>query len=149
MNSILTGLLIINDQDAWLTWRAFLSDDGREANSLSNLLQPATAKPIPAVSYPEESGARYPSTIKIALEPREVTLGFAICAASVEDYMSRYTSLLEVLRSGMVRLRVPDLGRTYNLIYRACTSYKQLNLVTEGDIVGRFDVKFIEPKPSY
>lgn len=149
MDALLTGLLTINDQDAWRTWHAFLSDEGRSANSLSSLLQPAAAKPIPTVSYPEESGVRYPSSIRIALEPREVTLGFAICASSPSDYMAYYTELLDVLRSGIVRLRVRELERTYNLIYLSCTTYKQLALVTEGDVVGRFDVKFIEPSPSY
>lgn len=149
MDALLTGLLTINDQDAWRTWHTFLSDEGRSAGSLSSLLQPATAKPIPTVSYPEESGERYPSTIKIALEPRELTLGFAICASSASDYMAYYTELLRVLRSGIVRLRVREIERTYSLIYQSCTAYKQLTLVAEGDVVGRFDIKFIEPSPSY
>lgn len=149
MDATLTGLLLLNGEDVWLRWHAFLSDEGRQGSSLSSLLQPASAKPIPTVSYPEESGARYPQSIQVTLEPREITLGFAIAADTLSDYMAYYTEFLGALRRGLIELRVPELGRTYKLLYRSCSTYQQLAYVSEGYIVGRMDIKFIEPSPSY
>lgn len=149
MDTILTGLLYLNGEDVWLRWHAFLSDEGRQGNSLSSLMQPAALKPIPSVSYPEEHGRRLPQQLTLALESREITLGFAVSATTVSDYMAYYTEFLKALRSGLIELRVPELGRTYRLLYLSCTTYSQLALVEGGAVLGRFDVKFLEPSPSY
>lgn len=152
-DSTLGGKLLLGSEDAWLRYRTFLHEDkAGGTRNYSALLAPSSTKAHKAVSYREEDGERLPEHLAVRLEARDVTLHFAMLAGSKEDFMSMHEQLLSALRqgdgSGYLSLSIPELDRTWRLVYLSGGDYTLSDI--DGDIiVGRFSVKFREPHPSY
>lgn len=149
MNEILSGLLYINKQDIWAEYRAFLSEDNPgEYTNYSALLKPSTMKPYVAVSTREIDGEKLPQTLLPALEPRDIVLQFALCAANEFEFMGVHGKFIEMLRSGWLEMFVPQIERTFRLYYQGCSDYTQLTPFN-GEMAAKIKVKFREPKPQF
>jgi hypothetical protein len=151
MNNALIGLLYINDVDAYVGYGAFLSTDrSGEYKNFSALLNPPTMKPYTAVAFREEDGERLPEVLPSpAFEPRDVDLQFAIVASSATQFMQRYTAFVTMLKSGWLNFRVAEIpGKTFRMYYKSSTNFGQLTPLGGGTVVGKFNVKFREPKPT-
>lgn len=149
---ILNGLLYINGDDVYDTYGAFLREDkAGEYKNYSALMKPAASKGHTAVNIRERDGESYSSCLVPALEARNVTLQFAILAPDKDTFLTRYHDFVTMLRNGIngfLDLRVPELNKTYRMIYLDCTGWEQLSDF-EGEVVARFSVKFREPSPSF
>lgn len=147
------GLLYINEQDAWRTYKVFLAEDKQgEYKNYAELLRPAKAKEQTVVNFPEEHGVRLPQRLSITLEPRELSLTFALVADSKANFLAAYTTFLSKIRegnNGWISLRVPELNKTFRLYYLSSEGYKQMTALSEGKVVALITLKFSEPQPSY
>lgn len=145
---VLDGLLFINDLDVYVAYGAFLCEDRQGANNnYSALLKPPAMKPYVAVNFRELDGEKLPEELLTAYEPREVALQFMILAPSREDFIERWEAFLAMLSSGWLKLRVPELERTFRMYYMSCTEYKQLTKLNADTVAGKFKIKFREPVP--
>lgn len=77
------------------------------------------------------------------LKERDVTLTFFISGDDEADFLSKYTAFTELLYSGIIDLYVPDLNKTYHLLYSNSTQYD--NYLMKAC---RLSVKFREPNPA-
>ena len=69
--------------------------------------------------------------------------------AMIEEGLSAArAALMEVIRAGWVNLKVKELPATYRLYYKTATDAKVSADITDGRIVGRWKMKFREPKPG-
>ena len=99
----------------------------------------------------ERHGVTVPPTIVQRREARDVTLQFAIMAADREEFLSRYTSFVEMLQTGeegWLDFYFPEMNRHFHMFYREASDYKQLTDF-DGEVAGKFTVKFREPLPSF
>ena len=144
---VLKGLLLINDVDPFDAYGAFLAEDKPgDMKNYSSLLKPAAVK-----TQRERHGVTVPSTIVQRREARDVSLQFAILAADREEFLSRYASFVEMLQTGeegWLDFYFPEMNRHFHLFYREASDYKQLTDF-EGEVAGKFTVKFREPLPSF
>nr|DAM03168.1 MAG TPA: hypothetical protein [Caudoviricetes sp.] len=104
-----TGQLFINDQDAWLTWGAYLVGESED-----NLLLPASSKPYTKNDFRSQAGQQ----IFIANpkdESRDVQIELCIISSSRSEYLTAYKNLVKELKSGLVVMYVPLLDEAYNL----------------------------------
>ena len=149
MMMILEGLLFINDQDVYATYGAFLSEDHAGDNTnYSALLKPPAMKPYVAVSFREQDGEKLPDILTPAFEARDISLQFALFADSTADWLARYAAFVEMLHSGWLNIRVPELGKTFRVYYKSCSQYSQLTPLDGGITAGKFTVIFHEPTPT-
>ena len=77
-----------------------------------------------------------------------MTLYIAVYASTLVEYNTRRAALMEVIRAGWVNLKVKELPATYRLYYKTATDAKVSADITDGRIVGRWKMKFREPKPG-
>lgn len=149
---VLKGLLLINDIDPFDAYGAFLAEDKPgDAKNYSSLLKPAAVKTQKEVSFREQHGVKLPAVIVQRRQARDVTLQFAILAADKAEFMMRYTSFVEMLQTGeegWLDFYFPEMNRHFHLFYREASDYKQLTDF-EGEVAGKFTVKFREPQPSF
>lgn len=151
---VLKSLLFINDKDVFAEYGVFLTEaKAGEFSNYEELLRPSSAKQSVAVSYAEEHGERLPDLKDgVQLEPRDITLYFAIVAEDRHAYMEAHKRFFALLREGdkgWLTFRLPELERTYRLRYTALTDWEQLTPLADGKIGSRFRVKFREPQPQY
>ncbi|MEG0994133.1 MAG: hypothetical protein RSE51_09860 [Bacteroidales bacterium] len=149
---VLEGLLYINNKDAYTTYGAFLVEDKPGDNkNYSELLKPAKAKEHTPVDFRHLDGEKYPDTLTVALEARDITLQFAICGTSKADFVAKYQAFVTMLKTGVggwINIRLPELNKTMKLYYKECTEWEQLTDFG-GVVMAKFRVKFREPKPTY
>jgi len=146
---ILKELLYINDKDVYTTYGAILSEESAGGNAnYSALLKPPDMKEYKSVSFREEDGEKLPKKLTPALKARDIVLQFSIVADSKEDFIKKYGLFVNMLRSGWLNIRLPELNKTYKVYYSSCTEYKQLTDFDADRIAGNFKVKFREPKPT-
>lgn len=130
--------LYINGKDAWNTWGA-----GLLAGSYNNLLAPPPMKEYVANNARSQDGSQiFVSNARIS--EREVILMFGIEAKSLDDYLNKYSSLLDELMNGVISLYVPDLKTKYNLLY---ISSVELNTANDKQ-AGTISIRFTEPNPK-
>ena len=149
---VLTGLLTINDIDPYVEYGAFLAEDkAGEAKNYSSLLKPSAVKTQKEVSFREQDGVKVPEVIVQQLQPRDVSLQFAIVAADRTEFSERYSAFLRMLQrgeDGWLDFYFPELKRHFRMFYKEATDYKQLTDF-EGEVAGKFYVKFREPQPAF
>ncbi|WP_418981729.1 hypothetical protein [Alistipes sp.] len=149
---ILEGLLSINGIDPWTEYGAFLVEEKPgDMKNYTALLKPSAVKPQKEVSFREMDGAKVPPRIVQRWEARDVTLQFCIFAADRKEFHARYSGFLEMLRTGVngwLDIHLPELDRHFKMFYKECSDYKQLTDF-EGEVAGRFSVKFREPNPTF
>lgn len=144
-----TGLLYINEADVFEQYGAILCHDRQNRNTnYSELLKPPKMKAYTAVAFRELDGEKLPEELLPRVEPRDVTLQFAIIGESKADFLNKYEKFLEMLRSGWLEFYLPDIDRTFRMYYKECSGYKQLTPLTARRIGGKFTVKFREPEPK-
>lgn len=149
---VLTGLLTINDIDPYVEYGAFLAEDkAGEAKNYSSLLKPSAVKTQKEVSFREQDGAKVPEVIVQQLQPRDVSLQFAIVATDRAEFSKRYAAFVRMLqrgKDGWLDFYFPELKRHFRMFYKEATDYKQLTDF-EGEVAGKFYVKFREPQPAF
>jgi len=149
---VLKGLLLINDIDPFEAYGAFLAEDKPgDMKNYSSLLKPAAVKAQKEVSFREQHGVKLPAVIVQRRQARDVTLRFAILAADKTEFLARYTSFVEMLQTGeggWLDFYFPEMSRHFHLVYREASDYKHLTDF-EGEVAGKFSVKFREPQPAF
>lgn len=149
---ILKGLLYINEDDVYERYGAFLSENkAGEYKNYSALMKPSASKSHVAVNFREHDGERYPEKLLPALDARDVVLQFAICAPDKESFFLRYHDFVQMLRNGnngFLNIKVPELNKTYRMIYLSCSEWEQLTDFG-NEVAARFSVKFREPSPEF
>nr|DAP94169.1 MAG TPA: hypothetical protein [Caudoviricetes sp.] len=146
----LTGYMAINGKDAWTEYSAFLCEDKQDDNTnFDELLKPLEMKDYTAVDFRERDGEELPDVLPSpCYKAHDVTLYIAIYALTLAEYNTRRATLMEVIRAGWVNLKVKDLPATYRFYYKGTTDAKVSTDITDGRIVGRWKMKFREPKPG-
>lgn len=149
---ILNGLLKINGADAYGVYGVFLSEnDEGEHRNYNELMRPAPSKKHTCVSFREKDGEDYPDTLMPALQARDIELRFTLEAESREDFLTKYSAFIQMLRNGddgWLILHLAELDRSYRVFYLDCTEWDQLTGF-EGKVYASFTVKFREPVPAY
>lgn len=132
------GDLYINSQDAWATWKVAMGN-----GFIENLLVPAGLKEFIENESRLENGKRVITTSP-KVSSRDVTLTFNIHGDSTSEYLSNYAAFVAVLQSGTVRIRVPSIKMTFNLIYKKSSSFN----IGRARMDSSLAVKFEEPDPT-
>lgn len=149
---ILEGLLTINDIDPWVAYGAFLAEDGQgNMDNYSALLSPPAVKEQKEVSLREQDGAKVPQRIVQHWQPRDVTLQFCIVAPDRATFLARHAAFVDMLRTGRegwLDFYLPELERHFRMFYKECSDYRHLTDF-EGEVAGKFTVKFREPRPDF
>lgn len=132
------GDLYINSQDAWGQWKVAMG-----SGFIENLLVPAGNKGFIENESRLENGKRVITTNpKVA--SRDVTLTFNIHGDSTSEYLANYASFVAVLQAGLVKIRIPAINMTFNLIYKKSTSFS----LDRPRLNSSLAVKFEEPNPA-
>ncbi len=149
---ILKGLLYINEVDVYEKYGAFLTEEKQEDTSnYDALMQPSEVKEQAEVSFRERDGVELPAEIMQKLKARDVSLKFAIVADDKKTFLTNYSEFLKMLRNGnkgWLDVYLPELDMHFAFYYKSAEKYKQLTDF-EGQVMGRFSVKFREPKPKF
>lgn len=150
----LNNQVVINGTDIWNAFGAFLTEErpgGRE--NLTAILSPSKAKVPVGVTFREENGTKYLSTLHLKNEERDVTLHFAIFAKTRMQWLEQYRGFIQFLKQGdkgWLNICFPALDLTLRMFYLEASSFKPLTyLWKEGVQASRFKVKFREPVPSF
>lgn len=138
------GKLFINGYDAWETWGVFLED-----GSYDRLLSGETMKPYTTNQSRSIDGVKV-SIKNPRVEEKNVTLVFCFSERPV-SFLTRLETFLGTLRNGKLvdgkihptELNVPDLGKTFRLIYEGNGTLSQSGLK-----IGKIMVRFTEPNPT-
>lgn len=132
------GNLYINNQDAWGQWKVAMG-----SGFIENLLVPAGNKEFIENESRLENGKRVITTNpKVA--SRDVTLTFNIHGDSTSEYLSNYAAFVAILQAGAVKIRVPAINMTFNLIYKKSNSFNIGRTRMDSSLA----VKFEEPNPT-
>lgn len=151
MGKILSGLVLINNVDIWPEYGAFLTEKkkgGRE--NLKAILRASKTKEHIAVNIREQNGRKYPTTLTVANDERDVTLYFALVADSTEDWWQQYRAFIAFLKSGWLNVEFPALDITLRMFYLDCSDVEPLSDLwndCQRKTASRFKVKFKEPNP--
>lgn len=150
---ILKGLLFINGKDAYAEYGAYLSEDAPgEHKNYSALLKIGKAKARTAVDFPEQHGRKYGQKVTTRLDERQIDLQFCIEGSSGADFLKRYSRFVSDLcegdADGWLNFELPELGKTFRLLYSDCQDWSQLTPL-EGKVYASFIVSFTEPNPNY
>lgn len=152
MDNILSGLVLINSTDIWLTYGAFLVENKRGGmENITSIMTPSEAKEDTAVDIREENGEKYSSTLTPRNKARDVELYFAIYAKTQADWMKNYFAFINFLKQGAdgwLDIYFPQLYMTLHVKYSQCSKFTPLTyLWKEGVHASKFKVKFREPVP--
>lgn len=151
MGKILSGLVLINEVDIYDEYGTYLTEKkkgGRE--NLKAILRASKTKEHVAVNIREENGRKYPTTLTMANDERDVTLYFALVADSTEEWWQQYRAFIAFLKSGWLNVKFPTLGLTLRMFYLDSPDVEPLSdLWNDGQrkTASRFKVKFKEPNP--
>ena len=145
----LTGYVTINGKDVWTEYFAFLCEDKMDDNfNFEELQKPLEMKEYTTVEFRERDGEELPDELPSPrYKARDVTLYIAVYASTLSEYNIRRAAFMEAIRAGWVNLKVKELPATYRFYYKGTTDSKIITDVT-GTTIGRWKVKFREPKPG-
>lgn len=133
------GQAYINDKDIYTTWGAVLAKGAYEA-----LLKPAPNKALIENKSRLEHGKRVIINSNICkTDERDVAISFWIKGTSESDYLAKYESFINEIISGLIKLKVPALGRVFKFTYLDCSSYGDY-----GSMVGKLTLKLNEANPK-
>lgn len=147
----LTGYMTINGVDAWTDYFAFLCEDKVDDSfNFGELQKPLEMKEYTTVEFRERDGEELPDVLPSPrYKARDVTLYIAVYASTLSEYNTRRAAFMEAIRAGWVNLKVKELPTAYRFYYKGITDAKVLEDATDGRIIGRWKVKFREPKPGF
>ncbi len=150
---ITKGLLYVNDKDAATEWGVFLTEKKEgEWTNYEALLKPSSTKELTVVDNPDQTGEELPDEIELHLQARDVELYFCLWAETTAKYFTQYGNFFSTLvtgEKGWLKLRVPEISRTFTLRYLGASEIEQLTPLSEGGVCSRMRLKFREPKPQY
>ena len=87
---------------------------------------------------------------EVRFEARDVSLRLAMVTDDEQEFRTRYKNFIDVLRSGLLNVRVSEIGKTYRLYYLSCPGVvMRTRLRTSGKLAAMWTVKFREPKPEF
>lgn len=127
------GHLYINDKDAFAVFGVFLEDGSENALRL-----PAPMKPFISINAASQHGEQVKPNKRV--DKKQFSLTF--CFSWEVDYNTKYDLFVSELEKVNIALKVPMLGKIYNLIYVDSRNYE--SILHAGKIV----VNFIEPNPK-
>ena len=144
----MTGLLTINNKDAWTEFGTFLcetSADGR--TNAAALLAVPSAKEITYVDFRERNGEDAPDDPQLKLQSIDRTLQICVTAPTEEQRTERYLSLLALLTSGWLDISVTGFG-TYRMVYKQMDGEPEWYTARGGTCVAILRVTLHEPRPT-
>lgn len=147
---ILEGLLSVNGVDIYKEYGAFLAEDSAGSHTnYDELLKVPAMKAYTTVAFREENGERLPDILpEPYYEARDVTLQFGIIAETKEEWYRKYLAFLTFLRSGWLVFSLSELGTTYRMFFKSCTTWQMVTpFKAGGKIYGKTKMKFREPNP--
>lgn len=152
MESILSGLVLINGIDIWTEYGVFLAEDTRGGmDNLAEILTPSKTKSDTAVNFREEDGEKYSDVLTAKNEARDVVLHFALYAETRALWMKRYMDFVKFCKEGekgWLDIDFTQIGLTLHVKYTECTDFTPLTyLWSDGVHAGKFRMKFREPLP--
>lgn len=144
------GKLFINNRDAYTNYGVFLTPTrGGAYDNISALLTPPAIKAYTTVSYRERDGEETDVSMP-RFEARDVSLRFAMVTDTEQEFRTRYKAFVDTLKSGLLDVRVSEIGKTYKLYYLSCPGMvMKTRLRTTGRLAAQWTVKFREPKPEF
>lgn len=145
-----TGKLYINNLDAYTEYGVFLAKDrGGTYDNISVLMTPPPAKKHTAIDYRECDGEEV-DVSGVRFEARDVSLRFAMIVDGEQEFRTKYKNFIDVLKSGMINMRVTETGKTYKFYYQSCPGMvMKTRLKTTGKLAAMWTIKFREPKPEF
>ena len=124
-------------------------DRGGTYDNLSALLTPPPAKRHTTVDYRERDGEEA-DVSDVRFEARDISLRLAMITDNEQEFRTKYKGFIEILRSGLLNVRVSEIGKTYKLYYLSCPgTVMKTRLRTTGRLAAIWTVKFREPKPDF
>ena len=154
MGNILSGLVLVNNTDIWVKYGAYLTEKKKGGrDNMKAILKASKTKEHIAVNIREENGRKYPTSLTVVNDEREVSLYFALVADSTADWWRKYREFIQFLKqgsNGWLDVKFPTLGITLRMFYLDCSDVEPLSdLWNEGKTkkASRFKVKFKEPNP--
>lgn len=144
----------INDIDVYLTYGAFLAEERKGGrNNLNAILKASKVKEQTGVDIRENNGSEYPEELDVQNLQRDLTLTFAITAATRAEWIGKYTSFIQFLKNGhngWLTMKFPTLGNfTIRCYYLDTTDFSALTYIwLEGQQAALFKVTFREPQPT-
>lgn len=133
------GDLIINDNDAYVSWGVSLLQ-----GALTALMTPAPMKAF----IESKTRLKHGSTVvdkTPRVDSRELNLQVSIKAKSESDYATKYAAFIGELQKGEVKLQTRwQSGVTYRLRYQSCSQFSGL---ATGRPLVKMTLKFYEPNP--
>ncbi|ERJ73728.1 hypothetical protein J5A56_01450 [Prevotella melaninogenica] len=152
MTKILEGQVLVNGIDIWKEYGVFLTEEkkgGRE--NLNAILTPSKAKEHVGVDIREHNGKKYSQVLSPANVERDITLHFALYAATREVWLQKYMAFIRFLKAGdkgWLTVKFRELNLSVKVFFLDCSSYRSLTyLWKEGVQASSFKVKFREPNP--
>ena len=133
-----TGKLYINNLDAYTEYGVFLAKDrGGTYDNISVLMTPPPAKKHTTIDYRECDG-------------EEVDVSGVRFVDGEQEFRTKYKNFIDVLKSGMINMRVTETGKTYKFYYQSCPGMvMKTRLKTTGKLAAMWTIKFREPKPEF
>ena len=152
MTHILEGQVLINGTDIWQEYGVFLTEEKKGGKENQNaILAASKTKSHVGVDIRENNGKKYSDSLTVANQERDVTLHFALYAATKAGWLSSYQTFIRFLKSGedgWLNVNFPSLGLTLRMFYVSCSQFKGLTyLWNEGVQAGSFKITFKEPNP--
>lgn len=135
----MTGDLLINGKDAFITWGVRMGDGFLDAidgfNEMKDYIENESRL---------EHGKRV-ITDNAKVDSREITLQFTIEGSSESDYRAKKKAFQTELEKGAVNIKIPALGdEIYKLIYLG----KSISYGMSSDrCFAKVSSKFCEPNP--
>lgn len=144
------GLLLINGIDM-AEYGTFLCETTASGHSnYDALMKPSKIKELTSVSYQERNGEELPDEIVLKHEARDFSLKLAIIGDTREQWFEHYESLLNLLQSGWLELKVPELNRSFKVYLKEITQYTQLTVLKHsGKQISTITALFREPQPQF
>jgi hypothetical protein len=153
MMEALNGLLFINNQDVYVNYGAYLAEEKQgDHKNYDSLMKPSKTKATTAVDFREENGEKYPDTLLVTSEARDITLRFAVIATGKTAFLQQYQDFIGLLKNGnngWLNIRFPELDITFRVFYKESSGYEQLTFFDDGDVGAIITVKFREPQPTF
>ncbi len=142
------GLFYINDIDM-ATYGCFLwEENAGDHTNYDSLMKPPKMKEYTSVSYRELDGEELPDLLLTRYEARDITLKMAIAAETRIKWFEYYNAVIALLKSGWLKVYVPEIGRVMKAYMKEYTKYSQLTLLKNtGQQIAGFTVTLREPKP--
>lgn len=144
--------MLVNGIDIWKEYGVFLTEEkkgGRE--NLNAILTPSKAKEHVGVDIREHNGKKYSQVLSPANVERDITLHFALYAATREVWLQKYMAFIRFLKAGdkgWLTVKFRELNLSIKVFFLDCSSYRSLTyLWKEGVQASSFKVKFREPNP--